>query len=514
MKKSFFYLKIVILLFLLIWFATLITHKINLSTADLGRHLQNGKMALQGDFSVLKKNFYSYTYPDYPVVNHHWGSGVLFFLIQKFSGFSGIHLFFIALNLATFLILFWTTQKQAGILFASSVSLLVIPLLAQRNEVRPEVLSYFFAALFFYLLWRHRENALKEKWLFILPVLMLLWVNTHIYFILGPILIAAFFLERIIRRKKIKALGFVLVLSILACLINPFGIRGITCPFTIWRNYGYRLVENQSLVFLEKLNIINNPNFLVFKIVFSLLVLSFILVLLKNRRSFPLINLFLAIGFSAMAWLALRNFTIFGFFALPIIATNLKTSFPNKIKFNYSPNLFAFLSLVIFIFSAAFFGNAQYYSLYKNNLGLGARAGNSAAAQFFQEEKIAGPIFNNYDLGGYLIYYLYPEEPVFVDNRPEAYPASFFKETYIPLQDDESFWQEQKEEYNFNALFFYYHDATPWGQKFLIARVNDSEWVPVFVDQNNIIFVKNNEQNQNIIQKYQIPRENFRIKKN
>jgi len=514
MKKPYFYLKIVILLLLLIWFAVLITHKINLSTVDLGRHLKNGELALQGDFSVLKKNFYSYTYPNYPVVNHHWGSGVLFFLIQKAFGFSGLHVFFIALNLLTFLILFSITQRRAGILFALPVSLLVIPLLSERYEIRPEVLSYFFAALFFYLLWRYRENRLKEKWLFALPVLIIFWVNTHIYFFFGPVFIAAFLLEQVIRTKKIKALGLILFLSILACFVNPYGAQGIIYPFAIWGNYGYRLIENQSIVFLEKLNIINNPNFLTFKIVFSLLVLSFILMLFKNWRRFSLINLFLATGFSVMAWLALRNLTIFGFFALPIIAINFKTAFPNKTRFNYSLKSLSLTALITFIFLTALFTNSQYYSAYKNGFGLGLVDGTSAAAHFFQEEKIAGPIFNNYDIGGYLIYHLYPHEKVFVDNRPEAYPASFFKETYIPLQEDQFFWQEERGDYNFNALFFYYHDATPWAQNFLVSRINDPEWVPVFVDQNNIIFLKNNEQNQNVIQEYEIPRENFSVRKN
>jgi len=55
---------------------------------------------------------------------------------------------------------------------------------------------------------------------------------------------------------------------------------------------------------------------------------------------------------------------------------------------------------------------------------------------FFKENNLQGPIFNNYDIGGYLIFNLFPQEKVFVDNRPETYSSEFFQEDYIPMQED------------------------------------------------------------------------------
>ena len=65
----------------------------------------------------------------------------------------------------------------------------------------------------------------------------------------------------------------------------------------------------------------------------------------------------------------------------------------------------------------------------------------NAAADFYKTNKIQGPIFNNYDIGGYLIFHLYPEK-IFVDNRPEAYPTSFFQDVYIPMQENNDIWKE------------------------------------------------------------------------
>jgi len=127
---------------LLFLYGSFLARDVNLVTADVGRHIKNGEALLQGENSVLKTNFYSYTQPDFPTTNHHWGSGVIFYLIWRTFGFGGLHVFFIILSLAAFSILFWFTQKRAGPGLAALAALLAIPLIVERVEIRPEVFSY------------------------------------------------------------------------------------------------------------------------------------------------------------------------------------------------------------------------------------------------------------------------------------------------------------------------------------------------------------------------------------
>jgi hypothetical protein len=99
---------------------------------------------------------------------------------------------------------------------------------------------------------------------------------------------------------------------------------------------------------------------------------------------------------------------------------------------------------------------------------------------------------------------------VFTDNRPEAYSLAHFQQEYIPAQEDNAKWESLMHKYQFNAIFFSRRDLTPWGQNFLVARVKDALWVPVFVDSYNIIFVKqDNPANSEVIKKYAIPKEMF-----
>jgi hypothetical protein len=502
-----------------LFYAFFLFQKIDLTTADLGRHLKNGELLLKGETEFLKTNFYSYTYPDYAFVNHHWLSGVLFFLVFKIFGFSGLHLFFIILSIASFLIFFQTARKESGFKIAAIISLLLIPLIAYRREIRPELFTYLFSAVFFAILWRYRNKPIFWKSLFVLPIIEILWVNSHIYFFIGIAIFGAFILERALiwlktknqeSRDKFKFLVIVFVLCIAATMASPFGLKGAIHPLAIYQNYGYRVFEEQSIWFLERLNVAD-PSFLLCKIVFILLALSFVLLLIKTRRNFPLVNLFLAIGLGLMAAIAVRNFTIFGLVALPIISLNVKRFFDTqKIDLATINTIIVISAIIIFVFNIINLNSKP--NKYFSNLGLGLMPDNNASADFFKKENISGPIFNDYDIGGYLIYHFYPQEMVFTDNRPEVYPVEFFTDVYIPMQEQNEIWHEQDRNYQFNAIFFSHRDYTPWGQNFLIQRVNDKEWAPVFADQYNIIFLKRNEINKQIIQKYEIPKTNFRIR--
>ncbi len=523
------YLQILIIVLLLGWYGFFLTQKIDLTRVDMGRHLKNGQIfienfgeqfsrAIHGIPCLFNSNFYSYTHPNFPAVNQHWGSGVVFWLVNLLVGFKGLSVFYIALSLLTFWLFFYLAKKNANYKIAVVLSLLLIPLIAQRKEIRPEIFTYFFSALFFWILWRYKQRQISAKWLFVLPALQILWVNLHIYFFLGPFFIGIFLLEELIlfwskHKKEIKKYALVLGLTIAASFLNPLGIKGVFLPFYyILTNYGYTIVENQSVWFLENYGIINS-NFLLFKLVFGLLILSFVLLLIKNRRRFSIILFILGISFSTMAWVAFRNLTHFAFFTLPIIAYNLRYVRWPKIKFTPLTATLGAIILSLIIFTGSVLHNYQTLILRWNTMGIGLAPGNNTAAEFFKRENIQGPIFNNYDIGGYLIYYLYPEKRVFVDNRPAEYPADFFQKVYIPMQEKKEIWQRIDKEYNFNAIFFSHSDITPWAQQFLIQRLNDSFWAPVFADRYAMIFLKRNVLNQAIIEQYEIPREYFSITK-
>ena len=135
----------------------------------------------------------------------------------------------------------------------------------------------------------------------------------------------------------------------------------------------------------------------------------------------------------------------------------------------------------------------------------------NASAEFFKQSGLKGPVFSNYDIGGYLIYHLGGREKVFVDNRQEAFPSDFFRKVYIPMQEDPAVWKDSQDKYKFNVIYFYRHDITPWGQSFLIERIRDPQWAPVFADDYTVIFARRGSMDQGIIDRYELPKSMFRV---
>ncbi|OHA13072.1 MAG: hypothetical protein A3J10_04200 [Candidatus Sungbacteria bacterium RIFCSPLOWO2_02_FULL_54_10] len=496
----------------LIFYGSFLVHRIDLTIADLGRHLQNGRLAVE-QHTIPATNFYSYTEPDYPVTTHHWASGLLFFLAWKAGGFTGTHLLFIAISLATLAIVFGMAATAAGSGPATLVTALAVPLLAERTEIRPEAISYLFAVVFFLLLTRF-ERTRDWRWLAVLPLVQALWVNMHIYFFLGPVLIAIFFAASLfvqpLDRKHTIVLAYTALATAVASLLNPFFLKGALAPFTIFENYGYRIAENQPVWFVE--TIMQNPNFTIFKILFGVLIASFIVRVWmrgKEREMLPLAAI--GIMISVLGWMATRNFALFGFFFVILVASNIAACAGPWLAARRKTLAVTGGVILTLIMVPALFGQWQKYFPHWKEPGLGLEQGSGDAAAFFRAHGLQGPLFNNYDIGGYLIWHLYPQEKVFVDNRPEAYPAAFFAEQYIPMQERDDAWQKALAQWQFNAIFFSHRDATPWAQQFLIARVQDPAWAPVYADSGTIIFLRRNEQNNDVIDRFEMPQSAFRI---
>jgi len=525
---------------------------------DIGRHLKVGQTIWQTG-EIPKTNLFSFTESDFPFTNHHWLSEVLFFGIFSTAGFIGLIIVKVVLILVAFLLLFFIAKKYSISLEVRPASeawsaddpskrsvlpltgwplivsfLLSVFIFIERTEVRPEMFSFVILALFLFILFRAKYSLRPEQnfpsfvktmagrqgwtleWLWFLPVLELFWVNLHIYFFIGPFLILAFLVDRVIARKhvQLKRIIAVLFLTLMTTLLNPNGIQGAFLPFKILKEYGYSIVENQTLSFLA--NFFNfNLSIFIFKISAVMLTVFFILTAKKARqRVFEIIisTFFIYAGFRM-----LRNLPLYALASFPIMAillTDIRNSLEGKISSNFKTTTIVSILkwsivalLVLLIFSVA---NNSFYKHTNSpkTFGFSVPNGLENAVNFVKDSGIEGPMFNNFDVGGYLIWQLFPQEKVFVDNRPEAYSVKFFSEIYKPMQDDKKKWLEFSEKYGINFIFFGHADNTPWGGSFLRSIVKNPDWKVVFINEEAIVLVKNNSKNGGIISKFDITDKN------
>ena len=98
-----------VLLFVLL--ASFLIHNFDSIGQDIGRHLKVGEIIWQTK-EVPKTNLFSFTEPDFPFINHHWLSEVMFFGVFGLAGFTGLILVKTVLVLLAFWLLFSTIKNQ------------------------------------------------------------------------------------------------------------------------------------------------------------------------------------------------------------------------------------------------------------------------------------------------------------------------------------------------------------------------------------------------------------------
>ena len=556
------------LLFVLL--AVFLIHSFDSIGQDIGRHLKVGEIIWQTK-EVPKTNLFSFTEPDFAFINHHWLSEVIFFGIFSLTGFAGLILVKTFFILLAFLLLLSIARKHAKFWPLAISFLLSIFIFIQRTEVRPEFFSFAILAFFLWVLFKAKYAPrfdLKNpqgrtlNWLWFLPLAQLFWVNLHIYFFIGPFLILAFFLDRLAaprsdqstRSDLVQVRGstsdlqkgrtlanwkilLILVLVGLATLVNPAGIHGALLPFNILKEYGYSIVENQTLSFLAHFFGFTWPIFL-FKTSTVVLAAAFLLAIKKARQR--VFEIIISVFFIYAGFKMLRNLPLYALASFPVLAilltdlfnqgsTFLKTqgrtlkagqgSTLRPVPRSNLRNLSMVFKILFSIFLIIMIGSVISGFFYRQThsakaFGFSVPNGLERAVDFVKENKIEGPVFNYFDIGGYLIWQIegvrYPVEKVpdpfrvFVDNRPEAYPVKFFSEVYKPMQEDKEKWAEFSEKYGINFIFFGHTDATPWGQSFLKSIINDLQWVMVYLNESAVIFVKNNAKNSEIIFRFSL----------
>lgn len=505
MRSETLLIRLVIVVLLIICYGSFLWVKIDfltLSVHDLGRHIQNGNVLLHTR-DVLVTNYYSYTRASYPFINHHWLSGVLFFGIVQYTGFVGLTVMKIMVLIAAFLLVYGVAVKKTNFWIASVVSIPVLLILKERIAVRPEIFSYLFTAMYVYIL-ADFPRSMKTKLLFWLIPLQVLWVNMHSFFFIGVLLVVGLLCEMVLlhwREKnyhhEIRTLIFVFIGVMVASFVNPNGVQGMLYPFLIFKNYSFAISENQRLFTITDpwLNI----SFVTF---IFMAVLSFFcwIYLLRQRMVFYLL---LSVGTLVASVFLIRSLPLFALTSLLVVSVclwGMTRGMVVRFRNIRTGVVTALLVLLMGIPIGVHLVEAAVGPVLESGIGIAADA--NAAADFFQTQHLHGPIFNDYDIGSYLIYYLSPQEKVFVDNRPEAYPASFFTDVYVPMIQQESEWKRREAQYGFQTIFFSQRDMLPGAGQFLMRRIQDLEWALVYADAYAVILVKRTRENRELIRQF------------
>lgn len=472
---------------------------------DLGRHIKLGEIITQ-TLQVPKTNLFSYTNPDFPFINTHW----LFEIIAYFFVQTKALQLFLILKIIIFLLSVWLVIKNSNSILLLPVGFIFMHVLRERLELRPEIFSFLFTALTLYILEKN-----NKKLLLLLPLIQLIWINTHIYFFVGLLTQAIFLVYSLGSklfntggwiRSNLGILTVVFFLSVLICLINPNGFAGLTYPLNVTKNYGYTIVENQTMFLLQSINF-RDPNFLFVKLSWGIIGLSLLIAML--RRNFEIKNILLATSGMILALMNVRSFPYLVFLSLPATLANF-----GAIRLNAFTKTLILIFAGLLILESYLYLNGDYYRYTDgpHQVNLGFVESGKVALDFVLKNDLPGPIYNNFDIGSYIIYRGYPNYRVFIDGRPEAYPKEFFQQIYIPSQSDYDKFKELDSKLGFKTVIFSHTDQTPWGKAFLQNVLKDSNWKLVYIDDFMLVLVKEevaNEKKLNVIDLSKLSPQNY-----
>ncbi len=444
-----------------------------LSRADLGRHIKSGQIFFE-EHRPLSTIRYSYVETDRPIVNHHWGAGVLYYLVWRRTGFAGLSVLNIMLLLATTMLFYRCALQRStpGVaLFVTTTSVL---LQNTRAEIRPETLSYLALAIFYTLLSRHRDTLIPYLKIAALFIVQVLWVNSHIYFFLGPLLILAFMCEQALqgRQAALRRTSLALLTVLIACACNPYGLHGALAPFTTPPSLSF-VLETLSLPTL----LISQPGFRPLGLIFLSYLVTLLLLMAMQLRRQDLrrdsASTLIVAGLFVLSILTVRSIHFLLWVAIPSVSAWLSSLLNKDRGLDKTLGIAALTLITTALLSFLLPGSGR---------GIGLRAHIEDGGTFCQSTRIQDPLFNNFCSAGYAIFYLYPHHKLFISNTPEFYSPGIMS-SYIKTISTAPYWQEALARYGFRTIFWSKMTTSDAEKRFLEQRKKDTHWKILFEDE-------------------------------
>ena len=480
----------------LAWLARLVAissgvYFFSLMTADpdLWGHLKFGQdLWKAGAIPLLDP--YSFTVHGGPWINHEWLAELICFGCYHFFSSAGLLLGKLAIGLFILgLMDRICARRETNPLSYALAMVLGAGTMAPGFMIRPQLFSFLFFAVFIWAL--HAYFSGNKKALYLLPPVMVLWVNLHGGFLMGWTLLAVALgwqtgVDWLLRRKiKAPALLWIcFVLTSLAALANPYGYKLLV--FLVDAVSMKRPISEWAPVQLFDLS------FLPFK----LLVVLFFIVLAANWKQSPGWEVMGILMTLAGSVLHQRHMPFFGIIAAPYVVFGLSRTArriaawrPSMALTSHGRALFGILLCGIIL--------CQLYSGALRYVRTGCRVIADpdvypvAAVRFIQQNSFKGNLLTLFDWGEYAIWKLYPDCRVSIDGRFETvYPPSVIADHFFP-QNSSAGWTRLLEKYPSDMLLV---RQNPYFQS-LISN-SDGKWVYVYSDRLAIVFLKNSEKNR------------------
>ncbi|MFC5459748.1 hypothetical protein [Massilia niabensis] len=407
-------------------------------------------------------DIFSFTRAGQPWVLHEWLFEVMLFGAFATWGPAGVKLLAAFLAVATLGVTFALTRRMGRSAFvACALALCGGFVFASGWNPRPQIVTYLFFSVFLSVLLHDKYYGARRA-LFVLPLLMVVWVNVHGGYVIGIALtflftgaewlnywFAATHARDPVQKQRLVQLTRIATATLLASLVNPEFIGHWWYPFQVLGMEANRSIQEWQ-----------SPDFhgtvaKVYLLLCGLFLLSYIYATPRADITELLVpGFFLFNGFVSVRHVPLAVLTVMPFIALAL-ARGSTAACAARWQGSWLGRRYASTAgsgrqlgraaegLLNWIVLAAI---VILLSLYQPRLhAKQARQAErlpAAAADYVIANRIGGNMFNAYDDGGYLIYRLGPEHKVCIDGRVDVYGDEFFKD-HQAMYSGAADWKEK-----------------------------------------------------------------------
>ena len=485
------------------------------SDYDLGWQLATGRWIAQ-HHRIFSTDVFSYTASGQPWI-YPVGSGLLFYGAYLLGGYwllSWVGAMACAGTVALLL--------RRGSLAAVAIAIIAVPLIAYRTVPRADMFTVVLFAAYLSILWENFRTGRGRLWL--LPPLMIAWVNLHLGFIAGLGLLCAFAVVELLEmlfagvrrqaavqrlRREIPWFAVTAVVTI----VNPWG----------WGLYTALIRQNQAMAaharfltewFGLRMNWAVISSMLSLRdtqgTIYVLLAIAAIAGVLAVIQRQPGAAVLLAgavyesVHHIRMEALTACIVIVVGGAVLQTagrqIAQRISRPEPRRALVYAIAAIFALLA-GIRVYDVV---SNRPYLIRDSQATFGTGIGwwyPERAASFVEQANLPGEVMNTYDEGGFVLWRLGQHRRDYIDGRAIPFGTDVFEKQLRLMASslDSNEWQSIAERYNVNTFIL----SLERRQKTPLARLKEfcdsKSWRPVYLDEVAAVFVRRTPETENLI---------------
>ena len=489
---------------------------------DAWMHLSLGKAIFEHK-GIPQYEPYVYTMEGKPFEYGSWLFGLIYYLSYHFFAIYGV----ILLKAATIVIAFSLLLRDAlrphkNYVIAVLIMTAVVFLSRHRFVERPDTFLMVFLPFSIFAL-----NAFlyeNRKYLYALPLIHLLWANTHASLILMVVPFLSFIgggiLQLLINRhygprrtgelfpvtpsvSKLIIATAVFIASYGATFITPHTKGALVSPQLLsgsqfmsvdW--YKQEIAELQPPTW----DSIKEPYILTGMVLLSF-VMAWVAALKKKKDRSPgqgaplMIHLFLVVPFIYLSFSAIRFIFLLAIISGPVISRNISgiaaSRSWNRFFSRRAVTVFVaawIVACTIFLFEKGWpLGSGQM----KPGFGIDYALVPEGALQYMDKRGITGRVFNQSHWGSYITWRDFPKRSVFIDPRWSPAPEVREKMLFVTKfgRTGASVLNELEGRYGFESILIEYPLSLEKAEG-LDVSFSHPEWALVYWDDNSLLYLK------------------------